>query len=191
MLKNMTVTGLTMLLIFGSVGSVFAQDEESFIQEQVVPRKDAIVLSALFPGLGQMTQGQQVKGVTFFMSEAVSLMLFLNAHENYKTKEKVYSRDRSVFNHLADTALPSDRRYSTALSSYRDLKSQNDDLDNLNTTRNVALIVAGTVYAVNLIDAIFFSQPISENMRASDDNGFKLESVMIDMNPGIMLTKRF
>ena len=191
MLKNITVIGLTMFLTLGSVGSAFAQDEEDFIREQAVSRKDAIVLSALFPGLGQMTQGQKVKGISLFMGEAVSLMLFLNAHENYTTKEKVYSRDRSIFNHLADTARPDDRRYTSALSMYNDLKSQNDDLDNLHTTRNVALIVAGTVYAVNLIDAIFFTPSISESERASDDNRFRIESAVIDMKPGILLTKRF
>jgi hypothetical protein len=72
---------------------------------------------------------------------------------------------------------------------FDDLKDQNDDLDNLHTIRNTALIVAAGVYAYNLFDAIFLSEDISQSQRA--ENKVKVESVMIDRNPGVMISKRF
>ena len=87
MIKFVTIMGLSLLLMITSSGVVFAQDEDIFIRGVGVSKRDAVVLSALFPGLGQMTQGQKIKGISFFIGEAASLILFFNAHENYNTKQ--------------------------------------------------------------------------------------------------------
>lgn len=187
--KVITVTGLTALLLLNSIGCVFAQDEESFVRESVVSKRDAVILSLLFPGLGQMTQGQKVKGVTFFMAEAVSLVLFFNSHETYNTKVKTYERDLNVFNNVP---LSGSGKYNKALSTYNDLKNQSDDLDNLHTIRNTALAVAAGVYAYSLIDALIFSPSTSESRRAENlDNKLIVKSAIIDSRPGIMISKRF
>ncbi len=189
MIKFVTIMGLSLLLMITSSGVVFAQDEEVFIRGVGVSKRDAVVLSILFPGLGQMTQGQKIKGISFFIGETASLILFFNAHENYNTKQKIYERDTENFNKLASTPGKSE-----ALSKelFNDLKEQNDDLDNLHTLRNTALIVAASIYTYNIIDAIFFSSSTSESRRAeSDSNKLLVESALIDRTPGIMLSKRF
>jgi len=189
MLKCVTITGLSILLLITTAGGVLAQDEESFIRESTISKRDAIVLSTLFPGLGQMTQGSKVKGISFFIGEAASLIIFINAHENYNTKQKTYDRDLGIFNNMKNVP---GKTSSEAERLYKDLKSQNDDLDNLHSIRNTAIIVAAGVYAYNLVDAIFFSSSVEKSGRAElDSKKIHVSSAMIDRNPGIMLSKRF
>jgi len=194
MLKAVSLAGLSLLLVVSSAGITCAQDEESFVRVSVISKRDAIVLSALFPGLGQMTSGQKVKGVSFFLAEAASLVLFVNAHENYSTKKTTYDKDLDEFNRLATYGIDGSGRgsYTSAEKMYKDLKKKNDDLDNLNTVRNTAIIVAAGVYVFNLVDAIFFAPSSSESRKADHDKSrIEVNSSIVDRTPGIMLTKRF
>ncbi len=198
MLRALLVAGLSLLLFAGSYGVSFAQNEEDFVRESIISKKDAVVLSLLFPGLGQMTAGQKVKGVSLFLSEAASLVLFVNAHENYKTKLTTYDKTMADFNKLA-TYGPSDKggngrgSYSQASLMYKDLKDQNKKLDDLDTLRNTAIIVAAGVYAYNVIDAIFFSPSTSESRKTdkTQKNRVQVSSTIVDRTPGVLLTKRF
>ena len=99
--KTIVIAGLSLLMLVNSVGVVFAQDEESFVRKSFVSKRDAIVLSVIYPGLGQMTADQKYKGISLFLAETVSLLLAINAHENYSTKEKVYDRDLTEFKNIA------------------------------------------------------------------------------------------
>ena len=187
MLKFVSCLGISILLILSSTGMVFAQDEESFIRDIQVTKREGILLSALFPGLGQMTQGQKVKGVSLFLGEAVSLILLINTHENYNTKLKIYERDMDVYNDLVNGGNDIEQR-----RLYKDLQDKNNTLDDLNTIRQTVLILSVGIYAYNLFDSIFFSTPSSESRRAGlNNNKLQLNSVIIDSNPGIMLSKRF
>lgn len=201
LLKTVSVAGLSLLLVMSSIGVSHAQDEESFVRESVISKRDAVVLSVLFPGLGQMTSGNKVRGVSLFLAEAASLVLFINAHENYNTKKTTYDKDLVEFNRVATYGIDGGGRgsYDTinpaipgALESFNDLKDKNKKLDDLHNTRNIALIVAAGVYAYNLIDAVFFSPSSSESRRAERDNGkILVNTTIVDRTPGIMLTKRF
>ena len=78
------------------------------------------------------------------------------------------------------------------MREFDDLKDRNDELDNLNTIRNSALIVAGVVYAYNIIDSIFFSPSSIESRRADkSDSHIVVNSTIIDRTPGILLSKSF
>ena len=188
MSKTLIVAGLCLLLLIQSVGLAIAQDEESFVRRAMVSKKDALVLSIVYPGLGQMTSGQKYKGVSMFVAETVSLIFFINAHENYNTKKKVYERDLDNF---AKIASQGSGEYDNALAAFNDLQDANDELDNLNSIRNTALIVAGAVYAYNIFDAIFFSGSSDESMRANRNDRMKVSSAMIDRTPSILLSKSF
>jgi len=173
-----------------SAGLTFAQDEEAFVQRSIISQKDAIVLSVIYPGLGQMTAGQKYKGISFFLGETISLLFAINAHENYNTKQKVYTKDLNEFYKIATKG---SGLYSDALDQYKDLKDRNDELNNLNTTRNIALIAAAAVYAYNVVDAIFFSPSASEGQKAEKNNSktFIVRSTLFERNPGILLSKSF
>ncbi len=188
MLKTFIVAGLCLMLLVQSAGIAIAQDEESFVRRAVISKKDALVLSMIYPGLGQMTAGQKYKGMSLFVAETVSLVFFINAHENYNTKQKVYDRD---LDNYAAIATKGSGEYKNALTAYKDLQDTSDELDNLHTIRNTALIVAGAVYAYNIFDAIFFSASKDGSMRAERQNRMKVSSTIIDRTPGILLSKSF
>lgn len=188
MSKTFIVAGLCLMLLIQLAGVAVAQDEESFVRRAVISKKDALVLSMVYPGLGQMTAGQKYKGMSMFVAETISLVFFINAHENYNTKKKVYERD---LNNLAAIATKGSGEYDDALTLYKDLKNTNDELDNLHTIRNTAIIVAGAVYAYNIFDAVFFSASDEGNMRAERNNRMKVSSAMIDRTPGILFSKSF
>ena len=188
-MKGLAVAGLTVLLVITSAGLTFAQDEEAFVRRSIISKKDAIVLSVIYPGLGQMTAGHKYKGISLFLAETVSLLFTINAHENYNTKLKVYEKDLSEYN---DIATKGSGVYSEALAQFKDLKDRNKELDDLHSTRNIALIAAVAVYAFNVVDAVVFSSSATEGQRAErDSKKFVLRSTLIDRNPGLLLSKSF
>lgn len=186
-LKAVVMIGLFLILLTKPIGVVFAQDEEGFVRRSIVSKTDAIVLSVIFPGLGQMTAGQTYKGISFFLAETVSLIFTINAHENYKTKNKVYDKDMTEYNNLEDRG-----DYRVARKQFEDLEDRSNELDDLNMIRNTALIVGVAVYAYNIIDSIFFSPSSIESRRADNSNGhIVVNSTIIDRTPGILLSKSF
>jgi len=169
-------------------GMCSAQDEESFIRQSVISRKDALILSIVYPGLGQMTGGQKIKGVTFFLAETVSLIYAVNAHENYKTKIGVYEKDIQTFNSIGSKG---SGEYSEAVKQFNDLKDRSDELDDLNMIRNAAMITAGIVYAYNIFDALVFSPSNKMTTENSSSDKVKVQSAIIDRTPAILISKSF
>jgi len=190
MLKAVSITGLSVLLFFSTLGVTFAQNEGSFVRAATVSKREAVVLSVLFPGLGQMTVGQKVKGVSFFLAGVASLAVFVNSNEDYKTKLETYNRYSGVLNSMGTDSNKRDS-YDAASTLYSDLKSQNKTLDNLNSTRNTALIVATAVYAYNLFDAIFFTPSSNESKKSEIRKNIIVESALVDRKPGILVSTRF
>jgi len=192
MLRAVSITGLSVLLFFSTLGVTFAQNEESFVRAATVSKREAIVLSVLFPGLGQMTIGQKSKGVAFFLAGVTSLAIFVNANENYKTKLENYDRDRDILSGMATVGRASYDGVNGAKQFYDNLSSRNKTLDDLSTTRNTALIVAAAVYAYSIFDAVFFTPSSNESKKAEiKSSPIIVQSALVDRKPGILLSKRF
>ena len=188
MLKAVLITGLSVLLLLSTTGVMFAQNEESFVRESTISKRDAVLLSALFPGLGQMTAGYKAKGVLMFLVETTSLAMFVNAHENYSTKLDNYNRDKRILDEMSGNI---GANYTEASKLFKNIKSQSDKLDNLNQTRNIALIVAAGVYAYNLFDAVFLTSTSTESKKAEIRKNFIVESTLVENTPGIKISTRF
>ncbi len=188
MFRKMSIIGLSLLLCLSIAGVGYAQNEDSFVRAATVSKRDAVLLSALFPGLGQMTAGSKVKGVSMFLAETISLALFVNAHEDYTTKLDTYNRDKQILDSMAGLGRQS---YTEANKLYMNVKRQNTKLDDLHNTRNIALAVAAGVYAYNLVDALFFTSSSTESQRAEMHRNITVQSVMVDKTPGIMISKSF
>lgn len=188
MLRAVLITGLAALLFFSTAGVMFAQNEESFVREATISKRDAVLLSVLFPGLGQMTAGHKAKGVLMFVAETTSLAIFVNAHENYTTKLDTYNRDKDT---LDSMALEGGSSYTAANKLFKSIKSQSNKLDDLNSTRNIALIVAASVYAYNLFDAVFLTSSSTESKKAEIRKNFLVESTLVESAPGIKISTRF
>ncbi|MFC1512023.1 DUF5683 domain-containing protein [Candidatus Latescibacterota bacterium] len=186
--KVIIVSGVLGLLLLSSVAIGYAQDEEGFIRQVQLSRRDVLILSAIYPGLGQMNSGQRIKGVTMFFMETVALVTAINSSENYTTKEKIYNNDLSDFNKIG---LGGRGEYSDIIEQYNDLKDRSSELDDLNTVRNVALITAGVVYAYNIFDALFRGPHSGTANADSSPDRVRVQSALIDHTPGILLSKSF
>ena len=69
---------------FNPVGAqVFSED--TFTQRPLAEKKRAIAISAALPGLGQVALGSRLKGLGIFLGELTTLIVAVNANENYKT----------------------------------------------------------------------------------------------------------
>jgi hypothetical protein len=186
--KAAFIAGIAILLFFSSAGVMYAQNEESFVRESNISKRDAVLLSVLFPGLGQMTAGHKGKGVTLFFAGATSLAVFVNAHENYTTKLPTYNRDKEI---LDGMALRGRASYTEADKLYQSIKKQENKLDDLHRTRNIALYVAAGVYAYNLFDAIFLTSTSTESKKAESRGTITVQSALVDRKPGIVISKSF
>jgi hypothetical protein len=186
--KAVFTAGVSLLLLVSITGVTVAQNEEGFIRESTISKRDAVLLSALFPGLGQMTSGHMGKGVALFFSGAASLAIFVNSHEDYSTKLSTYDRDKDI---LDGMALKGRASYQDASDLYNDLKKQSNRLDELNKTRNIALYIATGVYAYNLFDAIFLSSASTESKKVESRSTFVVQSALVDRKPGIVISKSF
>ena len=186
--KVAVVTGIMVMMILCNVSMVYAQDEESFIRVKELSKRDALILSVIYPGLGQMTRGEKMKGISFFAAETISLVLAINANESYSTKERVYSSDMEDYKRIATKGSGT---YSEARSMYKDLENTCNDLDDLNTIRNTAIIVAGVVYAYNIFDAIVFGSSDGTQSAHAESDRVHVQSAFIDHTPGILLSKSF
>ena len=126
-------------------------EEEMFAEEVRVSRNTAVVLSVLFPGLGQMASGQKQKGGALFLSELVSLIVAVDGHESYSTRRDVYATSRSEYE-----ALRVGGSHQEAEAKWRSLVDLNDDLDNLHSRRQIFGNAAAAIYALNLVDILFW-----------------------------------
>jgi hypothetical protein len=182
------VAGIITLLMLNITGMCYAQDEDEFIRKSIISKNNALVLSLVYPGLGQITSGQRVKGVSLFLAETLSLIFAINAHENYNTKLKVYNNDLDTFNNIGSKGRG---LYTDAVINYNDLKERSNKLDDLNMIRNTALITAGIVYAYNIFDSLVFSPSNVATIDNSSSGKVTVQSAFIDRTPGILISKSF
>ena len=186
--KVVFTAGISILLFFSSSGVIFAQNEEGFIRETTISKREAVLLSVLFPGLGQMTAGSKVKGAVLFLSGAASLAVFVNSHESYTTKLSTYNRDKEILDAMA---LRGRASYTEANKLYLNIKNQSNKLDDLNRTRNIAIYIAAGVYAYNLFDAVFLTSTSKESKKAESRGTIVVQSALVDRKPGIVISKSF
>ena len=191
-MKGILVFILSIVIILVmNVGSLMAQEEDIFMREPVVSRTEGIILSAIFPGLGQMSSGHKLKGVTLFITEVAAAAFLINAHENYRTRVSIYE---SKIDELA--IMTSGGNYYDTNRTAKELQDDKDELDTLNNIRNTALIVAAGIYVVNMVDAVLFTSFRTESRSAiNKSHGGKrtvsLSTGFIQRSPGVVLTKTF
>lgn len=188
MFRVLAKPGLVILLCLGVSGVAFAQDVDSFVRPATISKRNAVILSAVFPGLGQMTAGSKVKGMSLFAAEMLSLAVFINASEDYATKLDAYNLDKDNLEALGSSLGNS---YDDASELFADLKLQSNKLDDLHRSRNAALMVAAGVYAYSLFDAVFLTSYDEDGRTVEKLQGVTVESVMLQKTPGILISKRF
>ena len=151
--KFLLCTGILGALVTAWISPASAQvfDNDTFTVEQIASKNQAIVMSTVFPGLGQMALGYKFKGFGLFAGELISLIVAINGNENYKTLKAHYSKTEDEY-----LALRQGGRFEAAQEMWEDLQDMESDLDRYHTIRQAIYLSAG-IYAYNLIDILFLS----------------------------------
>ena len=147
---------ILLLTLLSLVPPCWAQSEDDvFATRQIATKKEAVVLSALFPGLGQLSTGQKIKGTFMLVGEIGSLAVALIANENYNTRRDNFHRLKDEYAVMA----AGNSRYDLAQQKWDELHKTNDELDDLHLTRRVFGAVAVGVYIYSLTDILLSDSP--------------------------------
>lgn len=117
---------LTMFVLF--VPYQFAEESEEI---KLGPKETTILLSVLFPGLGQFYSGQKIKGAIFAGTTILTITL----------SAIMYNIANQTYEDYKATGNPYDPLYDDYLSQI--------------TMTNVFLGLTGAIWAFNIIDAYF------------------------------------
>ena len=101
--------------------------------KQQVTRRQAIALSALFPGFGQLAAGHRNRGTALVTAELACVVIWLTSHEDYETHSAQFDIER--------------QRY---------LSLREGDLDGSHTRRRLFGALTAVVYGYNLLDVMVF-----------------------------------
>ena len=158
--------------------------EETFTQRQRAGKKRAIAISAVLPGLGQVALGSRFKGLGIFLGELTTLVVAVNANENYKTLKGRHEQETERY-----LALRNGGRFEQAEERWQTLKGMEADLDSYHSWRQLAYLSAG-IYVYNMVDILFFAAPGSgaREARREAPERLRLSARMIDRSPGVGIT---
>ena len=144
-------------LVLGSLlltGQSEAQDpppERLAGQKQQVTRSQAITLSALLPGLGQLATGHRNRGTALVTAELACLVIWLTSHEDYQTHSAQFGIEGQRYQSLRQGG-----SFEEAEESWQRLAAKKDDLDGSHTRRRLFGALAAAVYGYNLLDVMVF-----------------------------------
>jgi len=129
-------------------------EEDVFARRKMAPKKEAIFLSVLFPGLGQLSSGHKIKGTILLVSEIGSLTVALTANENYKTRLDDFDRLKAEYERMR----AGNSSYDLAQQKWSELSETGEDLDDLHLARRTFGTAAVGIYLYSLVD-ILLSHP--------------------------------
>ena len=176
---------LCTLLLSGLLATPPVQGQEDvFAQRKTGSRRQAIVLSALFPGMGQLATDRKIAGSILLIAELTSLATALTANENYKTRLDNFQRQKAEYELMAS----GNSQFDVAEARWRQLQQDADDLDNLGLTRRVFTAAAVGIYVYNLADVLMADRPSS-----TADSGWRLRALpaMQDAPARLVIASRF
>jgi len=166
------------------LSSVPGYGEEPLVERKPVSRRKAIIMSALFPGLGQLALEHQLRGGGLLASESVSLVIAFAANTNYDTELDKYNLTKAEY-----LALEHGGDYYDADRKWKDLENLREELDKWQRTRRISLIAAGAVYLYNLIDIVLLTSGGGGSTPDVTRTGLRFQPV--NGCPGLMLSKSF
>ncbi len=147
-MKNLICVVVCAAFVCGTPWMVRAE-EEMFAEEVRVSRNTAVMLSVLFPGLGQMATGQQQKGGAFFLTGLAALVAAVDRHEEYNTLLEVYETSWKEYD-----ALRNGGSHREAEAKWERLVDLNDDLDRLHGRRRIFAYAMAGIYVLNVVDIL-------------------------------------
>ena len=120
-------------------------------RKQQVTRSQAIALSAVFPGLGQLATGHRNRGTALVTAELACLVISLTSHEDFDTQKTQFDIESQRYLSLRESG-----SFEAAEESWQRLSTKKDDLDGSHTRRRLFGVLAAAVYGYNLVDVLVF-----------------------------------
>ena len=99
---------------------------------QGLTRPEAIALSAVFPGLGQLAAGHSKRGTALVAAEVACLVVWLTSHEDYNTQAAQFNLESERYDSLRQGG-----SFEEAEESWRRLSEKKDDLDGSHMRRRL------------------------------------------------------
>jgi hypothetical protein len=109
----------------------------------------SLLRSAVVPGWGQLYRGERLKGTLFLLAGAMAAGGVVWTHE-------VYRDEVDDFN-AAKRAYERETRWESWPARYEVVRRASEKADRAYDRRRVALAGLGGIYAVNLLDCLFFA----------------------------------
>lgn len=145
---------LCLLVLLVSVVPSLAQQVEDgslALRQKQVSRKQAVGLSALFPGLGQLATGHRHRGTAMVVAEMGFAVVWLTSHADYNTQHEQFKAERQRYLELREGG-----SFAQAELSWSQLQNKKDDLDRSHTRRVIFGALSGLLYGYSLLDALLW-----------------------------------
>ena len=121
-------------------------------RDKHISRSQAIGLSLLFPGLGQLATGHRNKGTALMAVEMGCLVVWLTSHEDFNTQAKQFDMETERY-----LALVQGGTFEAAEESWQRLSDKKDDLDQSHLLRRAFGVLSLVVYGYNALDVLVYN----------------------------------
>jgi hypothetical protein len=139
-----------LLLLLVTCVAVPARGQERFeIRKAPAPEGRAKILSALYPGLGQLVTGHKGKGTAMVVAHTGFLVAWFTSHADYNTHEEQFALDEERYLALRDGG-----SFQEAEETWKLMADRKHDLDRAHLLRMSFGLLAAGLYSYNLIDAL-------------------------------------
>ena len=128
------------------------------VRQTGVSRPQAVGLSLIFPGLGQLATGHKLKGTALMAAEMGCLVLWLTSHEDFNTQELQFELEKERYQALRDAGT-----FAQAEESWQRLADKKDGLDRSHLLRRVFGVLSLATYSYNVLDVLFYggAEPVA------------------------------
>ena len=121
------------------------------VSQSGVSRLQAVGLSLIFPGLGQLATGHKPKGTTLMVAEMGCLVIWLTSHEDFNTQEVQFELEKERYQALRGAGT-----FAQAEESWQRLADKKEDLDRSHLLRRVFGVLSLATYSYNVLDVLFY-----------------------------------
>ena len=152
------ILGSAVLLLASQVWAQEAPAKRFEVRQTGVSRPQAVGLSLIFPGLGQLATGHKLKGTALMAAEMGCLVLWLTSHEDFNTQELQFDLEKERYQALRDAGT-----FAQAEESWQRLADKKDGLDRSHLLRRVFGVLSLATYSYNVLDVLFYggAEPVA------------------------------
>ena len=153
------ILGSAVLLLASQVWAQEVPAKRFEARQSGVSRPQAVGLSLIFPGLGQLATGHKSKGTALMVAEMGCLVIWLTSHEDFNTQKVQFELEKERYQALRHAGT-----FTQAEQSWQRLADKKDDLDQSHLLRRVFGVLSLATYSYNVLDVLFYggAEPVAD-----------------------------